>query len=92
MCSGAGGGEWEDAASLGADAFLSGEIRHHLALAMADAGIPAFECGHYATEAPGIFALADALQSALNQVQYNLDIYKSETAAYASVSGPGQAV
>ena len=92
MCSGAGGSEWEAAAALGAEAFLSGEVKHHQALAMADAGVPCFECGHFATERPGIFALADALQSALNQVQYNLDIYKSETAAYASVSGPGQAV
>ena len=90
MCSGAGGGEWEDAASLGADAFLSGEIRHHLALAMSDAGIPAFECGHYATEAPGIFALADALQSALNQVKCKVDVFKTATGAYAFRSRPGQ--
>ena len=82
MCSGAGGSEWEEAAALGAEAFLSGEVKHHQALAMADAGIPCFECGHFATEQPGILALADALQSALNQVQYKLDIYKSEAGAY----------
>ena len=45
-----------------------------------------------ATEQPGIFALADALQSALNQVQYKLDVYKSASEAYASAAGPGQAV
>ena len=82
MCSGAGGSEWEEAAALGAEAFLSGEVKHHQALAMADAGIPCFECGHFATEQPGILALADALQSALNQVQYKLDIYKSVAGAY----------
>ena len=92
MCSGAGSSEWEACVRLGAQAFLSGEIKHHLALAMADAGIPCFECGHFATEQPGIFALADALQSGLNQVQYRLDIFKSKAGAYASVSGPGQAV
>lgn len=92
LCSGAGGSEWESAAALGAEAFLSGEVKHHLALAMADAGIPCFECGHFATEQPGIFALADALQSALNQVQYKLDVYKSASEAYASAAGPGQAV
>ena len=92
LCSGAGGSEWEAAAALGADAFLSGEVKHHQALAMADAGIPCFECGHFATEQPGIFALADALQSALNQVQYKLGVYKSEAGAYASNPGPGQAV
>lgn len=92
LCSGAGSSEWEECVRLGAQGFLSGEVKHHLALAMADAGVPCFECGHFATEQPGIFALADALQSALNQVQYNLGIYKSKAGAYASVSGPGQAV
>ncbi|MBQ9252459.1 MAG: Nif3-like dinuclear metal center hexameric protein [Clostridia bacterium] len=82
LCSGAGGSEWESAVSLGAQAFLSGEVKHHLALAMAGSGVPCFECGHFATEQPGIFALADALQSALNQVQYTLGIYKTKTGAY----------
>ena len=82
LCSGAGGSEWEAAVALGAQAFLSGEIKHHHALAMAGSGIPCFECGHFATEQPGIFALADALQSALNQVEYKLDIFKSRTGAY----------
>ncbi len=92
LCSGAGGGEWEEALALGAEGFLSGEVRHHHALAMADAGLSCFECGHFATEQPGIFALADALQSALNQVQYKLGIYKSAAGGYASPAGPGQAV
>ncbi|MBQ9211506.1 MAG: Nif3-like dinuclear metal center hexameric protein [Clostridia bacterium] len=82
LCSGAGGSEWEAAVALGAQAFLSGEVKHHLALAMAGSGVPCFECGHFATEQPGIFALADALQSALNQVQYTLGIYKTKTGAY----------
>ncbi|MBR0386681.1 MAG: Nif3-like dinuclear metal center hexameric protein [Clostridia bacterium] len=91
LCSGAGSGEWEEAAALGAEAFLTGEVKHHHALAMADAGIPCFECGHFATEEPGIFALADALQSALNQVQYKLGIYHSAAGAYGAGCRPGQA-
>ena len=85
MCSGSGGDEWPRAAALGAEAFLSGEIRHHFALEMTDRGIPCFECGHFATEQPGIFALADALQNALDQVQYRLGVFKSKTGAYPSV-------
>ncbi|MBR2824255.1 MAG: Nif3-like dinuclear metal center hexameric protein [Clostridia bacterium] len=91
MCSGAGSGEWEEAATLGADAFLSGEVKHHHALAMADAGLPCFECGHFATEQPGIFALADALQTALNQVEYKLGIYHSRAGAYGAGPDPRQA-
>ena len=82
LCSGAGGSEWIAARELGAEAFLSGEIKHHHALAMAEAGLPCFECGHFATEQPGIFALADALQNALDQVKYDLSIYKSQTGPY----------
>lgn len=88
LCSGSGGDEWRNARALGADAFLSGEIKHHLALEMVDEGMCAFECGHFATEEPGIFALADALQRELNRVEYKLGIYKSAMGAYSSPSRP----
>ena len=65
-------------------AFLSGEIKHHIAIEMSNAGVPAFECGHYATELPGIFALADALQNYLNQIKYRMDIFKSVVNVYSS--------
>ncbi len=77
LCSGAGSSEWEAALALGCDAFLSGEIKHHHALAMADRRIPAFECGHFATELPGIFALADALQNAMDTIEWKVRIVKS---------------
>ena len=86
LCSGGGSDEWVQAAETGCGAFISGEIKHHHALAMADSGIVALECGHYATEEPGIRALAAALQNAADTVQCNLCIYVSEAAAYA---GPG---
>jgi dinuclear metal center YbgI/SA1388 family protein len=45
----------DEAARLGADAFLSSEIRHHVAR---DAPIPCIESTHYALESPGMRALA----------------------------------
>ena len=45
----------EEAAALGADAFLSSELRHHVAR---DASIPCIESTHYALEAPAMRALA----------------------------------
>ncbi len=91
LCSGAGSGEWEEAARLGAEGFLTGEVKHHHALAMADAGVVCFEGGHFATERPGIFALADALQSAAIGLQYKLEIFKSAVEAYASLPAMRQA-
>ena len=83
LCSGSGSGEWEKAALLGCDAFLSGEVKHHHALAMADRGIVALEGGHFATEAAGIFALADALQNAIDKIELKKRVFKSAQKAYS---------
>lgn len=78
--SGSEGGE--DALALDAQGFVTGEMKHHHALAAAQAGMTAFEAGHRATEEPGIFALADALQNRLNALQWKVRITKSQTSPY----------
>lgn len=83
LCSGGGSDEWHRALESGCDAFISGEIKHHFGLAMADSGIIGLECGHFATEEPGIRALACALQKRINQVECNVRIYVSEISAYS---------
>lgn len=83
LCSGGGSDEWASAAETGCDAFLSGEIKHHLALALADRGIVALECGHFATEEPGMEVLAVALQKAFPALECNVRVYVSEVPAYA---------
>lgn len=83
LCSGGGSDEWPHALEAGCDAFICGEIKHHHALAMADRGIVGLECGHFATEEPGIRALASALQSAVNQLQCNVRFCVSDSPAYA---------
>ena len=84
VSSGAGGGSWADAAGLGAQGFVSGEIRHHLALAAAAEGVVMFECGHHATEEPGLFALADALQNDALVVKSDIRVTKSRAGAYCT--------
>lgn len=83
LCSGGGSDEWFSAVSAGCDAFLSGEIKHHLALALTDRGLVAFECGHFATEEPAVEVLAAALQKALPAIECNVRVYVSEVPAYA---------
>ena len=82
MCSGSGADEWPAAAAMGAAAFLTGEVKHHIALAAADAGVVMLEAGHHATEEPGIFALAKALQTSELVVQYKVRISTSCAKAY----------
>lgn len=83
MCSGGGSDEWPAALAMDAQAFLSGEIKHHHGLAMADAGVMGLEAGHHATEEPGIFALGTALQKELDAVQYDVRVCQSRAGAYA---------
>ena len=82
VSSGAGSEGWEEAHALGADAFLTGEAKHHHALAAVEAGMVMLEAGHHATEEPGIFALADALQNRLNALQYKIHVSKSTAHPY----------
>ncbi len=88
LCSGSGSDQWFRAAEAGCDAFVSGEIKHHLALAMADSGIAAFECGHYATEEPGLAVLAEALQNSFNHVESKMRVFVSAVSAYAFPRNP----
>ena len=83
LCSGGGSDEWHDAAEAGCDAFISGEIKHHHALALADSVLVGLEFGHLATEEPGIRALAAALQKLPDTIECNLRIYVSEISAYS---------
>lgn len=82
MCSGSGSDEWPQAAAMGAQAFLTGEAKHHHALEAAASGVVILEAGHHATEIPGIFALADALQTWDNIVQCNVRVTRSVAHAY----------
>lgn len=60
---GAAGEFLPDAIRAGADAFLTGEMRFHDALAARAAGIAVLLPGHYATERPGIEELAAKLST-----------------------------
>lgn len=82
MCSGSGADEWPAAAALGVQAFLTGEAKHHIALEASAAGVVLLEAGHHATEEPGIFALADALQNSGLVVQCNVRVSTSRAGAY----------
>lgn len=89
VSSGAGSDSWAEAVQMGADVFLTGEMKHHHALALAQEGVLGLEAGHFATEEPGIFALADALQMRLNRVQCKGYVSKSHQGGYAGRYGTG---
>ncbi|NLB89787.1 MAG: Nif3-like dinuclear metal center hexameric protein [Clostridiales bacterium] len=82
VSSGAGGEFWPDAKAGHAQAFLSGEFKHHDILAALEEGLVLLDGGHFATEAPGISHLGKCLQNALNALQYKVEVYFSSLHPY----------
>ncbi|MBQ9264665.1 MAG: Nif3-like dinuclear metal center hexameric protein [Clostridia bacterium] len=70
--------EWLEAKQLGAQAFLTGEVRHHNALGASTDGFVLYDGGHYGTEAPLVPVLTEYLQKQLDDVQYNVRVYPSQ--------------
>ncbi|MDO4493834.1 MAG: Nif3-like dinuclear metal center hexameric protein [Clostridia bacterium] len=62
--SGAGASEMELAVAAGADAFVTGEIKHHETLAADVLGMPVVVCGHYETERVVLEPLKERLERA----------------------------
>lgn len=88
LASGGGGDEWRNAAASGCDVFITGEIKHHTALEASDAGLVVMECGHFATEEPGIRALAVTLQNEINRLKCNVGVFVSEIPPYSFPQQP----
>lgn len=61
LCSGGAQGYITEAASLGLDAYLSGEISEQTVHIAREMGIDFFACGHHATERFGVRALGEHL-------------------------------
>jgi len=61
VCGGAADGEWVAAQRAGADVFVTGEVRHHVAVEASESGMAIIAAGHHATENPGAIALGAAL-------------------------------
>lgn len=72
LIGGAADGEWRDALAVGADVYLTGEARQHVALEAVESGMPLIAAGHYATEHPGVEALAAALGQELPSIQWHV--------------------
>lgn len=70
LCSGGGGSEIFAAAKAGADALITGEIKHHELVWANDANISVFVLGHYVSEDVVLSPLADRLSQAFPEVEF----------------------
>ena len=76
---------WHSAQLSGAQALLTGEVRHHNALSASMSGFLLYDGGHYATEAPLVSNLADYLQNRLDDVKCNVRVYPSQRTPFPGV-------
>jgi len=72
MIGGAGAGDVLHAHEAGADAYITGEMKHHMALQAEFLGLNIIEAGHYETERVALEPLIRRLQGLSNDVQYKL--------------------
>ena len=78
LCSGAGAEYIARAARLGADCYLTGDVRYHDAQHAAALGIHLIDAGHFATEFPIAAALAARLRGELPDVPVYEDTESSD--------------
>ncbi len=83
LCGGAGSEFWPIALAAGADVFITGEVRHHDALAAVQCGLTLLEAGHWHTEQPAVKQLAIGLQNRANELNYKIVIFDSATCPFA---------
>jgi len=65
---GSGASLWREAQAAGADALVTGEVPHHVGCEASAEDFTILSSGHYATEQPGVHALAEAISSAVKNV------------------------
>ena len=61
LCGGSGGSLAGDAVARGADAFVTGDVKHHQALEAHATGMAVIDAGHHGTEWPFVVHLAERL-------------------------------
>ena len=65
---GAASEEWTTALKAGAGAFVTGEVKHHIAVEARESGLLMIEAGHFETEHPGMEAMSTLLGNRLPSV------------------------
>jgi dinuclear metal center YbgI/SA1388 family protein len=70
LTGGAAENEWRAARNAGADLFITGEVRQHIAAEASESGLSIMAAGHFATENPGCKVLRDRMSGALPEIEW----------------------
>ncbi|HVM11683.1 MAG TPA: Nif3-like dinuclear metal center hexameric protein [Actinomycetota bacterium] len=78
VCGGSGTSLIPDALAADADAFVTGDVKHHQALDAIAAGLVLIDAGHHATEWPFVLRLAARLRGAMPDAEILLSETRTE--------------
>lgn len=79
ICGGAGSEFISKAKFLGAQAFVTGDVKYHEAQNATDIKIHVVDAGHFATEFPVVKVLAEKLRAECDKLGYNVEIAEDTT-------------
>lgn len=69
VCGGSAMSFFEDVVAAGADAYLTGEFKHHMLLEAKERGVTVFVAGHFETENPSLINIKKSLESKFEGVE-----------------------
>lgn len=69
VCGGSGMSFLDDVISMGADAYVTGDISHHEMLEAKEKGITVIAAGHFETEYPSMYALKNYVSEGFSEVE-----------------------
>lgn len=79
LCGGAGSEFISKAKFLGAQAFVTGDVKYHEAQSAIENKIHVVDAGHFATEFPIVHVLAEKLRAEFDKLGYNIEIAEDTT-------------
>jgi dinuclear metal center YbgI/SA1388 family protein len=82
FCTGSGGDLISDALKLGADAYITAEVKHNQWLLARQKGISVFDCGHFHTENPGMKKLCKMLSAEFPNIEFKMSEINEDPVNY----------
>ena len=79
LCSGSGAEFMAKAAYMGADAYVTGDVKYHEAQRAAELGLHLIDAGHFATENPVVPVLAEKLKAIATAGKWKVEISADTT-------------
>ena len=82
FCTGSGGNLIEAALNMGADAYITSEVKHDQWLYARRKGIAVFDCGHYHTEIIGMERLCRLLSAEFSNIEFLMSQTDKDPVSY----------